>query len=292
MERSILPITKMHGLGNSYIFINAFECIVQEEELPHLAVRLSDVNVGVGSDGLIVIGPSQVADFYMRIFNKDGSEGKNCGNGLRCVAKYVYEKQLTDKQQFLIETLSGVVQVQLHVTDQNVVESVTVDMGPPRLTKKEIPMLGDPESIAIDEEITILGGVYRITAVSMGNPHAVIFDSDVWRIPLETIGPVIEKADIFPEGVNVEFVQQIRSNELLCRVWERGSGATQACGTGACATVVAGVLNGKFVRGVPVTVHLPGGKLTIEWSDRDGHVYMRGPAEFIFDGRYFSDECT
>lgn len=286
MSRVLLPITKMHGLGNSYIFINVLEQVLREEELSHLARRLSDVNFGIGSDGLILIGSSEIADFRMRIFNKDGSEGKNCGNGLRCVAKYVYEKQLTNKQAFSIETLSGIVKVKLHLTDGNQVESVTVDMGRPRLAKKEIPMLGNPDLATIDEEILIDATPYRITAVSMGNPHAVIYVSDVSSLQLECVGPKIEKANVFPEGINVEFVQKINPREVICRVWERGSGATQACGTGACAAVVAGTINGKLVQGETVTVHLPGGDLYIVWSMDDGHVYMRGPAEFVFDGEY------
>lgn len=287
MRKSTLRITKMHGLGNNYIYINRFEEALEEAELPELARRLSDVYTGIGSDGLILIGPSEAADFQMRIFNNDGSEGKNCGNGLRCVAKYVYERKLTDKTAFAIETLGGIVHVDLQVAEGAwAVRSVRVNMGKPRLARKELPMTGDPERTAINEEIAVAGKPYRITAVSMGNPHIVQFVPDVAAIPLEEIGPQLECDSLFPERVNVEFVSIRNKQEIDFRVWERGSGITQACGTGACAAVVAGVLNGLLDMDTLVTVHLPGGDLKIEWSERDGQVYMEGPAEFIMDGEF------
>lgn len=286
-QTRLLKVTKMHGLGNNYVYVDQFQESLQEAELPSLAVQLANVNTGVGSDGMILIGPSDKADFRMRIFNLDGSEGKNCGNGLRCTARYVYERGLTDKTSIRIETLGGLVQAEIHTAQGNrEVRSVTVDMGEPRLFKRDLPMLGDPDSMTVDEEFVIDGHTYRITAVSMGNPHAVQFVPNVADIPLETIGPVIECDALFPERVNVEFVKVINRQEIDFRVWERGSGITQACGTGACAAVVAGVLNGLLDKDVPVTVHLPGGDLEITWSSVDSHVLMTGPAAFIFDGEF------
>jgi len=293
MTGPTLRVTKMHGLGNSYIYINLFEQNPAEATLPGLARKLSDVHTGIGSDGMILIGPSERADFRMRIFNADGSEGKNCGNGLRCVAKYVYERKMTEKTSFTIETLGGIVEVKVHADDTEKVgerpkvHSVTVDMGEPRLAKKDLPMTGDPDSLTIDEEVSISGKSYRMTGVSMGNPHAVIFVPDVQTIPLAEIGPQIENAPIFPERINVEFVRVRSKKEVDFRVWERGSGITQACGTGACAAVVAGVLNGHLEKDVPVTVHLPGGDLEIVWAADNSHVYMKGPAQFVMDGDFY-----
>ena len=293
MTGPTLRVTKMHGLGNSYIYINLFEQNLAEATLPGLARKLSDVHTGIGSDGMILIGPSEHADFRMRIFNADGSEGKNCGNGLRCVAKYVYERKMTEKTSFTIETLGGIVEVKVHEDDTEKegerpkVHSVTVDMGEPRLAKKDLPMTGDPDSLTIDEEVSISGKSYRMTGVSMGNPHAVIFVPDVQNIPLAEIGPQIENAPLFPERINVEFVRVRSKKEIDFRVWERGSGITQACGTGACAAVVAGVLNGHLEKDVPVTVHLPGGELEIVWAADNLHVYMKGPAQFVMEGEFY-----
>jgi diaminopimelate epimerase len=287
MEQSLLQITKMHGLGNSYIYVNQFHEELQENELPELARRMSDIHTGIGSDGMILIGPSERADFRMRIFNIDGSEGRNCGNGLRCVAKYVYERRLTDKSSFRIETLGGIAEVNVHAREGNcTVESVTVNMGQPGLLKKDLPMAGDPESTTINEMITASGYAYRITAVSMGNPHAVIFVPNVTEVQLEVVGPRIECSPLFPERVNVEFVTVRNKREIDFRVWERGSGITQACGTGACAAVVAGVLNRWLEYDTPVTVHLPGGDLEIVWASNNQSVYMKGPAEFVMDGEF------
>lgn len=296
MSGSKLRVTKMHGLGNNYIYVNEFEERVAEPSLPALARRLSDVHTGIGSDGMILIGPSDTADFRMRIFNADGSEGRNCGNGLRCVAKYVVERKMTEKTAFTIETLGGLMEVAVHAAAGEAiggglrVDAVTVNMGAPRLSRRDIPMTGDPDSMAIDEELVMNGNVYRMTAVSMGNPHAVIFVPDVARIPLADIGPQIECAPQFPERVNVEFVSVRNDRELDFRVWERGSGITQACGTGACAAVAAGVLNGHLERNVPITVHLPGGDLDIVWSASDSCIYMKGPAAFVMDGEFLLDE--
>lgn len=307
MGATRLRVTKMHGLGNNYIYVNEFEESLAESSLPALARRLSDVNTGIGSDGMILIGPSDIADFRMRIFNADGSEGRNCGNGLRCVSKYVVERKMTDKTSFTIETLGGIMEVEAHVAaggkgegglraegaaadaDAPKVDSVTVNMGAPRMSRRDIPMTGEPESTAIDEELVVNGNAYRMTAVSMGNPHAVIFVPNVALIPLTDIGPQIECAPLFPERVNVEFVSVLNERELDFRVWERGSGITQACGTGACAAVAAGVLNGHLERNVPITVHLPGGDLEIVWSASDSCIYMTGPASFVMDGEFLLD---
>jgi len=283
-----LKFTKMHGLGNSYIYVNLFEETIGEEALPDIARRVSDVHFGIGSDGLITIGPSRTADFRMRIFNLDGSEGQSCGNGLRCVAKYVYDRGLTDKTEFEVETGGGIARVAVNVKDGRV-EAVTVDMGQPRLAKRSVPMLGDPDSVTINEPVDIPGapgpdgGPWRMTVLSMGNPHAVILVDDPAAVPLEQVGPVIEHAPVFPERINVEFIAVKSRREIDFRVWERGSGPTLACGTGACAAVAAGVLNGLLDKGEPVTVHLPGGDLEIVWHE-NGHVFMTGPAAFVCDG--------
>lgn len=285
-----MKFSKMHGLGNCYIYVNLFEEPLPEEALPDIARRVSDVHFGIGSDGLITIGPSRKADFRMRIFNKDGSEGESCGNGLRCVAKYVYDRRLTDKTEFLVETGAGIAEVKVEAEGGSV-RAVTVDMGEPRLAKRAVPMLGDPDSRTISEPVDIAGirgpggEPWRMTVLSMGNPHAVIIVDDPDGIPLEEIGPVIEHAPVFPERINVEFIAVRNRREIDFRVWERGSGITLACGTGACASVAAGVLNGLLDRGEPVTVHLPGGDLSILWHE-DGHIYMTGPAEFVCDGVY------
>lgn len=280
-----MKFTKMHGLGNNYIFVNQFKETLIDEKIPSLARWVSDVHTGIGSDGMILIGPSKVAEFRMRIFNADGSEGKNCGNGLRCVAKYVYERKLTGKMAFSIETLGGIVTVVLHADSRMKVQSVTVDMGTPRLSKKDVPMEGDPDSKTIDELVKVGGKMYRLTAVSIGNPHAVLFVSDADKVPVSEIGPIIECNPLFSERINVGFVHVRSRREIDFRVWERGSGITQACGTGACAAVVAGVLNGYL--DLDVTVHLLGGDLEINWTG-NSQIYMKGPAEFIMDGEFYS----
>ncbi len=283
-----IPFAKLHGLGNSYIYVNGFENQLDNAQLPEIAKKVSDVNFGIGSDGLILMLPSDAADVRMRIFNKDGSEAKNCGNGLRCIAKWAYELGIVEREQFGIETLSGVVRAEVF-PDDGVVNQVSIDMGAAHLKRKDIPMVvegRDPESQVVDETFLVDSTELKVTAVSMGNPHAVFFVDDIGESPLETLGPVIEKDPRFPEAVNVEFVEKVNATEMNFRVWERGSGITQACGTGACAAVVAGVLNGFSQVGEEVTVHLEGGDLFITVMN-DRRVIMRGPAEKVAEGEFF-----
>ncbi|MDA7028015.1 diaminopimelate epimerase [Bacillus sp. CLL-7-23] len=277
--------TKMHGLGNSYIYVNQFEENLPEALLSELAIKVSSVYTGIGSDGLILICPSDQAPVKMRIFNSDGSEAKNCGNGLRCVAKYAYEHGLVKEKSFLIETISGLVKTEVEVNDGKVI-SATVDMGQPRLFKSDLPMLGEQSSQTINEQMSFGSYKMRGTAVSMGNPHIVFYLNKIEDAPLTTLGPVIEKDERFPEGVNVEFVEVENEQELHFRVWERGSGITQACGTGACAAAVASVLNGFSKKETDITVHLAGGDLIINWKN-DGRVMMTGPAETVCEGVFF-----
>lgn len=281
-----IPFTKMHGLGNNYIYVDMFKENLKEEELSDIAIAVSSVYTGIGSDGMILICPSDVAPVKMRIFNNDGSEGKNCGNGLRCVAKYAYEEKLVTEKTFLIETLSGLVEATVQESANGEVDIVTVDMGVPRLSRDQIPMQGSEKFEVINEPFPVDGEVYHITTVSMGNPHGIFYVDNIEAAPLTTLGPRVEKDERFPESVNVEFVEVVSESELHFRVWERGSGITQACGTGACAAVVASVLNGKTKRGVETTVHLAGGDLFITWTE-EGNVLMTGPAETICTGTYF-----
>jgi len=277
--------TKMHGLGNNYVYVNMFQEQLQEEQLSEIAKKVANVHTGIGSDGLILICPSENAPVKMRIFNNDGSEGKNCGNGLRCVAKYAYEHKIVTDTEFKIETLSGLVDAKVHV-DNDVVTLVTVDMGEPKLLKSQIPMEGKSDSKTINERIEFNGQQYEVTTVSMGNPHIIFYVDDIKTAPVTTLGPIVEKDPRFPEGVNVEFVQVVSDDEIHFRVWERGSGVTQACGTGACAAVVSSVLNELTKAGKDTTVHLAGGDLTINWTT-EGRVLMTGPAEVICTGEYF-----
>lgn len=275
--------TKMHGLGNNYIIFNLLESSLREQDLTNLAIAVSDVNFGIGSDGMILICPSSIADFRMRIFNEDGSEGKNCGNGLRCVAKYLVDHLYAESNTFSIETLGGIVHVTVSIGQKNVVEFITVDMGEPKLLKGMIPMKGDPFSSTVNETFIIDGATYDLTCVSMGNPHAILFVENVDEINLEEIGPSIEQSDLFPERVNIGIVAVKNTEEIDYRVWERGSGITMACGTGACAAVVAATLNGKLAKHRPITVHLPGGDLEIRW-DENNHIWKKGTAEYICHG--------
>ncbi|WP_142317526.1 diaminopimelate epimerase [Bacillus sp. AFS002410] len=277
--------TKMHGLGNNYIYVNMFEEKLKEEELSNLAVEVSNVNTGIGSDGLILICPSEVAEVKMRIFNNDGSEAKNCGNGLRCVAKYAFENGIVNNSSFTIETISTIVKATVHV-ENNVVNQVTVNMGNPVFQRTQIPMTGNEQEFAKDK-ILFEEEYYEFSAVSMGNPHAVFEVNDIRNAPLTTLGPFVEKHELFPESVNVEFIECLPHNEINFSVWERGSGVTQACGTGACAAVVAMVQEGKYKRDEPITVHLQGGDLQITWST-DGDVLMKGPAVTITEGIYYT----
>lgn len=279
-----MRFTKMQGCGNDYIYINCFEEKVENPE--KLAIAMSERHFGVGSDGLVLIMPSETGDFRMRMFNLDGSEGKMCGNASRCVGKYVYERGLTDKTLVALETLGGMKYLQLHVKD-GIVESVTVDMGEPVLEAAEIPVVSEKTPV-IGEKVQILDKEFAFTCVSMGNPHAVTFVENVGEYPIDVYGKVSESHSMFPERVNTEFVEIIDEGHVKMRVWERGSGETWACGTGASATAVACVLNGKTGR--TVEVELIGGTLTIEWRETDNHVYMTGPAEFSFDGVWLREE--
>ena len=273
-----MKFTKMQGIGNDYIYVDCFEERVEDPAA--LSVRLSDRHFGVGSDGLILICPSDVADCKMDMYNADGSRGKMCGNGIRCVGKYVYERGIAPKDVLKVETLSGVKTLRLDVRD-GAVRSVEVDMGAPVLEAEKIPALFEKDRV-VGEPLSVGGREYAVTCVSMGNPHCVVFTDDVDRIDLEKIGPGFEHHAAFPEQVNTEFVRAVSREQLLMRVWERGSGETLACGTGACAAAVAGVLCGKSDRSVKV--RLLGGELGVRWDEASGHVFLKGPAEFVFDG--------
>ncbi|WP_077327743.1 diaminopimelate epimerase [Virgibacillus siamensis] len=280
-----IAYTKMHGLGNNYIYIDLFNDELDEDLFPEVARQVSDINTGIGSDGMIVIHPSDTADVGMRIFNRDGSEGMNCGNGLRCVAKYAYEKGIVKTEDFNIQTRANVVKAAVQPVD-GMVEEITINMGEPILQRSHIPMTGEEVDKVVSEPFVADGEELEITAVSMGNPHAVFFVDAIEDAPLYELGPVITDDSRFPDGVNVEFVEAVSPDELNFRVWERGSGVTQACGTGACAAVVAAVLNGIAERGNEITVHLSGGDLRIKW-DYQNLVWMTGGAEIITEGIYF-----
>lgn len=273
-----MKFTKMQGLGNDYVYVNCFEEKI--ENPPAVARYVSDRHFGIGSDGLIMINPSEVADFEMKMYNADGSRGEMCGNGIRCVAKYVYDYGLTDKTQISVETLGGIKYLDLTVEDGKVV-LVKVDMGKPELKSDLIPIISENEKV-IDEPIEVDGQVYHMTGVSMGNPHTVIYVDDVKNLDLEKIGPKFENHERFPKRINTEFVHCIDRNTVEMRVWERGSGETLACGTGACAVAVASILNN--LTDTRVTVKLLGGDLQIEWDREKNHVFMTGPAKVVFDG--------
>jgi len=276
--RKNMKFTKMHGCGNDYIYVNCMKEMIKNPE--KVAVLVSDRHFGIGSDGLILICPSEVADFRMAMYNADGSEGKMCGNGVRCIAKYVYEYGLTDKDKISIETKGGIKYLDLTIEDGKVV-LVRVNMGAPILKTDEIPvMLGS--DTCIDQTVTVDGKDYRITCVSMGNPHAVTFVEDTEALPLEQIGAKFECHEVFPDRVNTEFVQVLNRKEIKMRVWERGSGETLACGTGACAAAVACVLNGKTEH--EITVHLLGGDLFLSYDEENNTVWMTGPAAVVCDG--------
>lgn len=274
-----MKFTKMHGIGNDYIYFNCFKETIDDPNA--LSLKLSDRHCGVGGDGIVMILPSQVADFRMRMFNSDGSEGKMCGNATRCVGKYVYERGLTDKTTVTLETLSGIKTLVLDVVDGEV-QSVTVDMGKAELNCAKIPVLSDSETL-IGGEMTVGGKDWNVTCVSMGNPHCVTFTQGIAEMELDKIGPLFENNAKFPDRINTEFVEVIDERTLKMRVWERGAGETMACGTGACATVVAAVENGYCKRGEEVTVQLLGGNLKIKYLN-DGTVFMSGGATFVFDG--------
>lgn len=273
-----MRFTKMQGIGNDYIYVNCFEETVRNPS--ETARKISRRHYGVGSDGLVLIEPSDVADFAMRIFNSDGSESEMCGNACRCIGKYVYERGLTDKTSITLMTGGGLKVLELTVANDKVV-SVRVDMGSPELNPALIPV-DLPGEVILGHQLTVGSMPYAIHCVSMGNPHCVIFVRSVDNVDVEQIGTMLENHPIFPHRTNVEFVQVVDRTHLRMRVWERGAGETMACGTGACASLVASVLTGKADR--QVTIELLGGPLTVEWSPEDNHVYQEGAAEFVFDG--------
>ena len=273
-----MKFTKMQGLGNDYVYVNCFKETI--ENPPEMAKKVSNRNFGIGSDGLIMINPSDVADFEMEMYNADGSRSEMCGNGIRCVGKYVYDYGLTEKEHISVETLAGIKYLDLTVEDGKV-KLVKVDMGSPELVPENIPIVADGDRV-IDEPINVNGTEYRMTGVSMGNPHAVVYVEDVKGLDIEKIGPAFENHERFPNRVNTEFVKVLDQNTVEMRVWERGSGETMACGTGACAVAVACILNGLTED--KVTVKLLGGDLQIEWDKEADKIYMTGPAEVSFDG--------
>jgi diaminopimelate epimerase len=276
-----MKFTKMHGAGNDYVYVDGFTERVDDPA--GLAQAVSDRHFGVGGDGLILILPSAVADVRMRIFNADGSEAEMCGNGLRCVAKYAYDHGLVDRLELTIETGAGLLAVAMVANAAGRVERVRVNMGRPRLTRAEIPMSGPPEQRVIDQELTVLDRTLRINCVSMGNPHCVVFVDDVANFPVATYGPAIEHHPLFPRRTNVEFVQVLNPGEVRQRTWERGAGETLACGTGAAAVTVAGLLTGRT--GHRLLNHLAGGDLEMAW-DGTGEVIMTGPAVEVFSGDF------
>jgi len=276
-----MKFTKMQGLGNDYIYINCFDEVVSNPS--YLSTKLSNRHFGIGSDGIVLIEKSDVADFKMRMFNPDGLEAEICGNASRCIGKYVYEKKLTNKTNISLETLSGIKYLTLNVQN-NIVKSVTVDMGEPILKSSLIPVRSTLQTF-INQEISVLSEKFNVTCVSMGNPHAVIYVPDVENFPVSLWGKKIECLDLFPKKVNVEFIEILDKSTLKMRVWERGTGETLACGSGACASLVASSLNG--LSNNKVTVKLLGGDLSIEWNKNNNHIYMTGPCEFVFDGTLF-----
>ena len=273
-----MKFTKMHGIGNDYVYVNCFEESVKNPA--EVSKFVSDRHFGIGSDGLILISPSAIADFRMNIYNADGSQAEMCGNGIRCVAKYVYDYGLTDKTEISVETLAGIKYLRLQV-ENGKVASVEVNMGAPILEPKEIPVAVE-ESPVVNVPVEVKGKIYHMTCVSMGNPHVIIFMNNVKDLDIEAIGPYFENHTVFPKRTNTEFVEVLDRNTVNMRVWERGSDETLACGTGACATTVACILNDKTEN--EVTVHLLGGDLKIRWDREANQVYMTGPATVVFDG--------
>lgn len=275
-----MKFTKMEGLGNDYVYVNCLE--EQIADPSKTAIEVSDRHFGIGSDGLILIKPSDKADFFMEMYNADGSQGKMCGNGIRCVGKFVYDYGLTDKTEITVDTLAGIKYLSLNV-ENKAVKSVRVNMGRPGLNPALIPVKADGDSV-IDKEFVFGGNAYRITCVSMGNPHCITYMDDIKNLEIEKIGPVFENDSIFPDRVNTEFVEVIDRDTLSMRVWEKGSGETLACGTGACAVAVASILNGLC--NDSVTVKLLGGDLKITWDREADVVYMEGPANIVFTGEW------
>ena len=277
-----MKFTKMQGLGNDYVYVNCLKETIADP--PALAKKISDRHFGVGSDGLIMINPSDKADFEMEMYNADGSRAEMCGNGIRCVAKYVYDYGLTDKTRISVETLAGIKYLDLTV-ENGKVSLVRVDMGRPILEPENIPVQAEGSRV-VDEPLTVDGKEYRMTCVSMGNPHAVIFvDQDVRELPLEQIGPSFENHERFPKRINTEFARVLDRRTVEMRVWERGSGETLACGTGACAAMTAAAQAGLVSH--HTTVRLPGGELEVRWAEENRHLYMTGPAVTVFEGEIF-----
>ena len=274
-----MKFTKMHGCGNDYVYVN---CFIETIENPNEAAKfVSDRHFGIGSDGMICIHPSDKADFRMAMYNSDGTEGAMCGNGVRCIAKYVYDYGLTDKTTITIETKGGIKELDLTVEDGKVTW-VNVDMEAPVLDADKIPVIYDEENKVIDKPVLVDGREYRITCVSMGNPHGVVFVDSVDDLDIEKLGPMFENHPMFPDRVNTEFIQVVDDHTIKMRVWERGAGETLACGTGACASAYASYLNKKT--GKKVLVHLLGGDLQIEYDEEKHTIFMKGPATKVFDG--------
>lgn len=276
----------MQGCGNDYVYVNGFEEKIPQEKKPEIVRRLSDRHFGIGGDGVIFINPAEEADFEMEMYNADGSRSEMCGNGIRCVAKFVYDKGLTDQDHIAIVSAGKVKYLELTVegktgTDRGVVTKVRVNMGSPILVPEEIPVQADGEQ-AVDEPILVQGQEYRMTCVSMGNPHAVVFMKDVTQLDIDKVGPYFENHERFPRRTNTEFVEVLDRKHVFMRVWERGTGETLACGTGCCATAVACVLNGLTENAI--TVKVLGGELQIEWDREQNVVFMTGPAEIVFEG--------
>ena len=279
-----MKFTKMQGCGNDYVYINGFEETIEKEKKPELVRRLSERHFGIGSDGVIFINPSEIADFEMEMYNADGSRSEMCGNGIRCVAKYVYDKKMTTQQEFTIESFGKIKNITI-IVDNGIAKLIKVGMGKPELRTECIPAIYDAEKI-IAEPIEVDGAIWKGTCVSMGNPHVVFFVEDVKHMDLEKIGPKFENHPMFPNRTNAEFVKVLDENTVEMRVWERGTGETLACGTGCCATAVACILNGKT--GNKVLVKVLGGEILVEWDQNADEIYMTGPGEFVFEGEILS----
>ncbi len=279
-----MKFTKMHGCGNDYIYINALKETIAESRKTELVRKMCDRHYGIGADGVIFICESRIADFEMEMYNADGSRGEMCGNGIRCVAKYVYEKGMTKKCSLQIVSHGCTIPVSLQIENEKVV-NVRVNMGSPMLRPEQIPVLEcESREAAVNERLEVLGKMYRMTCVSMGNPHAVLLIKDLDEISIEQLGRNIERHPRFPKRTNVEFVQVLSRQCIKMRVWERGSGETLACGTGACAALTACVLNN--LTDSQVTVKLLGGQLQIMWDREQNQIYMQGPAETVFEGEF------
>ena len=276
-----MKFTKMHGIGNDYVYVNCFEETVSNPSA--VAKFVSDRHFGIGSDGLILIKPSDIADCEMDMYNLDGSQGAMCGNGIRCVAKYAYDYGIVNKTSISVATKSGIKYLDLTLGKDGKVALVKVNMGAPILTSRQIPVVSTKEQV-INEPLHVDGETYHITAVSMGNPHAIVYMDELKNLDIEKLGPKFENHINFPDRINTEFVKVIDRHTLQMRVWERGSGETLACGTGACAVAVASILNGYVVKDQPVTIKLLGGDLEIFWDQQKNTVFMTGPAEVVFDG--------